>query len=374
MESILIVILLIGVIVLLALFYIQSRSLPSSAGLIQQQMDSIRREMSDQLSRSQTHLNEELTRQSLPFTQQMGQLAENVQLASGQMGLRFDHASHLVGEVQQNLRALSLATEKVYEVGKDISSLQEILKAPKLRGSFGEFLLGELLSQILPSSSFTLQYMFKSGEIVDALIHLGQGGIPVDSKFPLDNFKKMMESSLGEEEKKAHRRKFIQDMKRHVDQISSKYILPDEGTFDFAFMYIPAENVYYEIIIKDEEMGDEKPLSAYSLAKKVIPVSPNSFYAYLQSILLGLKGFHMEKSARETLDYISRLRVDFLKFKEDFEILGKHLNNARLKYEESVRKSDRFHDKLNEFEIPLQKEPDQVAEINRRGSGNPLQS
>jgi DNA recombination protein RmuC len=302
----------------------------------------------------------------------MGQLAENVQLASGQMGLRFDHASHLVGEVQQNLSALSIATEKVYEVGKNISSLEEILKAPKLRGSFGEFLLGELLSQILPSSSFTLQHMFKSGEIVDALIHLGQGGIPIDSKFPLDNFRKMMESALTEEERKVYRRKFIQDMKKHVDQISSKYILPDEGTFDFAFMYIPAENVYYELIIKEEGLGSEKPLSAYSLSKKVIPVSPNSFYAYLQSILLGLKGFHLEKSSREILDYLSRLRVDFLKFKEDFDVLGKHLNNARIKYEESVRKSDRFHDKLNEFEIPLQNGLDQGADIERRVSEGPI--
>jgi DNA recombination protein RmuC len=215
-------------------------------------------------------------------------------------------------------------------------------------------LLAELLSQVLPASSYTLQHRFKSGETVDALIHLGQGGIAIDSKFPLENFRKMGDSSLAEEEKKGFQRKFVQDVRRHIDAISGKYIVPDEGTIDFAFMYIPAENVYYEIIIKEEGTGAGTALSDYSMAKRVIPVSPNSFYAYLQSVLLGLRGFHLEKSSRKMLDYLSRLRVDYARFRDDFEILGRHLNHARIKYEESERRSERFHDRLNELEIPLQ--------------------
>ncbi len=361
--------------VLIIFFFLsRDRSVPSSTVLIQQQIDFVRREMSEKFSQTLTHMHEQLTGQSLQMNQQMGQLVqemhaqlgkmgEQIQNATGQMGLRLDHTALVVGEVQQNLGALSKATEKVYEVGKDIASLQEILKAPKLRGILGEFFLGELLTQILPASYFTLQYPFKSGEMVDALIHLGEGGVPVDAKFPLENFKRMIESS-NDEERKGFRKKFSQDVKKHIDQIAGKYILPDEGTFDFAFMYIPAENVYYETIIKEETRTDDKPLSVYALEKKVIPVSPNSFYAYLQVILLGLKGLHIEQSAKEILEYLFRLKGDFAKFNEDFEVLGKHLNNAKIKYEESIRKLDRFNEKLEEIEDPLHQISHSVKKID----------
>ncbi len=355
-------------------FLSRGRTVPSTTVLIQQQIDFVRREMSEKFSQTLTHMHEQLTGQSLQMNQQMGQLiqemhaqlgkmGEQIQNATGQMGLRLDHTALVVGEVQQNLGALSKATEKVYEVGKDIASLQEILKAPKLRGILGEFFLGELLTQILPTSYFTLQYPFKSGEIVDALIHLGKGGVPVDSKFPLENFKRMIESS-SEEERRGYRKKFSQDVKKHIDQIAGKYILPDEGTFDFAFMYIPAENVYYETIIKEETRTEDKTLSVYALEKKVIPVSPNSFYAYLQVILLGLKGLHIEQSAKEILEYLFRLKGDFAKFNEDFEVLGKHLNNAKIKYEESIRKLDRFNEKLEEIEDPLHQITHSVKKID----------
>ncbi|MBI3606283.1 MAG: DNA recombination protein RmuC [Nitrospirae bacterium] len=361
--------------VLIIFFFLSRyRSAPSSTVLIQQQIDFVRREMSEKFSQTLTHMHEQLTGQSLQMNQQMGQLVqemhaqlgkmgEQIQNATGQMGLRLDHTALVVGEVQQNLGALSKATEKVYEVGKDIASLQEILKAPKLRGILGEFFLGELLTQILPASYFTLQHPFKSGEMVDAMIHLGEGGVPVDSKFPLENFKRMIESS-NDEERKGFRKKFSQDVKKHIDQIAGKYILPDEGTFDFAFMYIPAENVYYETMIKEETRTDDKPLSVYALEKKVIPVSPNSFYAYLQVILLGLKGLHIEQSAKEILEYLFRLKGDFAKFNEDFEVLGKHLNNAKIKYEESVRKLDRFNEKLEEIEDPLHQISHSVKKID----------
>ncbi|MBI1821127.1 MAG: DNA recombination protein RmuC [Nitrospirae bacterium] len=363
---------LIGVLVFFVFF--QSKLISPSTLLIQQQIDYVRTEMSEKFSQTLTHVNEHLTQQSLQLNQQMGNLVqemhaqlgkmgEQIHSAAGQMGARLDHAACVVGEVQQNLGALSKATENVYEVGKDIASLQEILKTPKLRGSFGEFFLGELLGQILPSSCFTLQHVFKSGDIVDALIHLGQGGVPVDSKFPLENFKRMI-GSMNEEERKGYRKKFVQDVKKHIDQISLKYILPDEGTFDFALMYIPAENVYYETIIKEELKGEETSISLYSLERKVIPVSPNCFYAYLQAIVLGLKGLRIENSAKEILDYLSRLKGDFVRFNEEFEILGKHLNNSRLKYEDAVRKLDRFYNKLEEIEDPLHSVKPSVKNID----------
>ena len=261
------------------------------------------------------------------------------------LGERLDNAARVVGNVQKSLGSLEEANRKIYDVGKDIASLQEILRAPKLRGGLGEFFLGDLLSQILPPDHFTTQYSFRSGEKVDAAIRLGGSLVPVDSKFPLENFRRMLEA-VSDEEKTRARRQFMADVKKHVDAIASKYILPDEGTYDFALMYIPAENVYYETIIKDDSLGGERSLSQYALGKRVIPVSPNSFYAYLQAIVLGLKGMKIEEHAKEIIQYLSRLEGDFAKFKEEFTLLGKHLGHAQSSFQSAEKRLDQFGQKL----------------------------
>jgi len=193
-----------------------------------------------------------------------------------------------------------------------------------------------------------MQYSFKSGDTVDAVIHVRDNHlIPVDSKFPLENFKKMYEET-EEKPRNDFRKAFINDVKKRIDEISSKYILPDEGTLDFALMYVPAENVYYEMIIKNQQ--DNTNLSSYAFSKKVIPVSPNTFYVYLQTILIGLKGFQIEKKAGEILTSLSRLRGDFVKFGDDFTLVGKHLGHARGSYENSEKRLARFSDKLGQVE------------------------
>ncbi|MEW6685963.1 MAG: DNA recombination protein RmuC [Candidatus Edwardsbacteria bacterium] len=275
-------------------------------------------------------------------------LARQMDSTNKTLNERLDNASKVIGEVQRNLGEMTKETERMREIGKDIAKLSEILAPPKLRGKVGEFLLSELLSQILPRTYFSLQYKFKSGEPVDAVIHLGEGMVPVDAKFPLENFRKMLETS-SEEERKNWRREFIKDVKKRIDE-TAKYIMPDEGTFDFVLMYIPAENVYYETIIKDESFGEDKSLLNYALGQHVIPVSPNSFYAYLQAILLGLRGLHVEESAKEIISSLSRLDGDLAKFREDFETMGRHLANAKNKYEEAERKLDRFQDRLTNIE------------------------
>ena len=261
------------------------------------------------------------------------------------LGERLDRAAQVVGHVQKSLGGLEEANRKIYEVGKDIASLQEILRAPKLRGGLGEFFLGDLLAQILPADHFQLQFAFKSGEKVDAVIMLGGAFVPVDAKFPLENFKRIMEGAT-EEDKSRARRQFASDVKRHVDAIANKYIVPDEGTYDFALMYIPAENVYYETIIKDDALGGEKSISNYALAKRVVPVSPNSFYAYLQAIVLGLKGMKIEESAREIYQYLARLESDFSKFRDDFGVLGRHLGHAQSTFQSAEKRLDQFGQKL----------------------------
>jgi DNA recombination protein RmuC len=149
-------------------------------------------------------------------------------------------------------------------------------------------------------------------------------------------------------------------VKRHIDDIASKYIVPHEGTYDFALLYIPAENVYYETITKDDSFGEEKGVLNYALKKKVIPVSPNSFYAYLQVIVLGFKGLKIEEHAREILAMLGGLGKDLRTFKEDFQLVGKHLTNALNKFEESRRRLDKFSFKLEQIEnrppLPLEEE------------------
>jgi len=273
------------------------------------------------------------------------QLTSQLNAITSQVSERLGDTTQVVTSVKESLGRMEEANRRIFEVGKDISSLQDLLRAPTFRGEVGEFLLANLLGQILPQEHFTLKHKFKNGEVVDAVIRLGNRLVPVDSKFPLENFKRMLETS-GEEDKQASRREFVRDVKKHIDDISDKYILPDEDTFDFALLYIPAENVYYETIIKDETVGEEKGICSYALSKRVIPVSPNSFYAYLQALVLGLKGLRIEKAAEEILGNLTRLRGDLIKFKEDFEVLGRHLSNSRTRYEEAGRKLDRLGEKL----------------------------
>ncbi|MDI6839950.1 MAG: DNA recombination protein RmuC [bacterium] len=240
------------------------------------------------------------------------------------------------------IKDTAVAAQQVLDIGKNISTLQDLLKPPQFRGGLGETFLEHLLNEILPSQYYKTQYVFKTGAKVDAVIHLGDKLVPVDSKFPLGAFEPMIKSTT-EAERVAYRRGFMKDVKKHVNDIASKYILPDEGTYNFALMYIPAENVYYETIIKDT---DTDSIFSYAIGKKVIPVSPSSFYAYLQVIIEGLRGFQIEKSVQKVIQSISRLRGDFERFKVDFDVLRTHLRNAMNKFDEAERRLVQLGDKL----------------------------
>jgi len=312
--------------------------------LMQQQIDQLRVQLSQALDNNTQLVQQQLGQVLGNVNERLKENGEILERTQQNLGERLDNAARVVGSVQKSLGGLEEANRKIYEVGKDIASLQEILRAPKLRGGLGEFFLEDLLAQILPTHHFAIQHAFKSGERVDAVIKLGGSLVPVDSKFPLENFKRIFEAA-NDDERARNKRQFINDVKKHVDAIAGKYILPDEGTYDFALMYIPAENVYYETIIKDGS-EEERNLSQYALSKRVIPVSPNSFYAYLQAIVLGLKGMKVEERAKEIIQYLSQLRGDFGKFRDDFGLLGKHLGHAQSSYQTTEKRLEQFGQRI----------------------------
>ena len=257
------------------------------------------------------------------------------------VGEKVEGSMAVFGDVRERLGELTQRARDIQEVGKNVSSLQELLRAPKFRGGFGELLLERLLADILPADSYSRQYGFKDGQIVDAVVRIGNKLVPIDSKFPTGDFEQITRAESEEEQRKL-RKQFAHNIKKHVDDVA-KYILPDENTFDFALMYIPAENIYYETIIRGSGEGD---ILSYSLDRRVVPVSPNSFYAYLQVIVQGLRGLQFEKAAGEILSYVRRLQGDLNSFEDDFDKLGGHIRHAANKYDEASRKLTRFEDKL----------------------------
>lgn len=220
---------------------------------------------------------------------------------------RLDHAARVIGDVNKNIGEFS-------EIGRGMKDLQEFLSSPKLRGNIGEQVLKELLKQFLPNESFNLQYTFKSGEKVDAAIMTSGGIIPIDSKFPLENFRKMQKDPI-------YKKTFESDVRKHIDDISKKYILTDEGTIDYALMYIPSEVIYYEI-------ANNQDLFDYAQTKRVLPVSPTTFYAYLKAILMSFEGQKIEKQAKEILASLRAIKKDYGKVEENLSVLQKHLVNA----------------------------------------------
>ncbi|HST24424.1 MAG TPA: DNA recombination protein RmuC [Gaiellaceae bacterium] len=251
-------------------------------------------------------------------------------------------------DIAEKLGRVEGATAQMLARANDLARLEQILRPPKARGGFGELLLENLLRDRLPPSAYQTQYGFKSGERVDAVIRV-EKLVPIDAKFPLDNFERMVEVQ-DEADRELFAKAFGRDVKGHIDAIAQKYIRPAEGTFDFAFMYLPVEGIYYELV-----SGRTGALLKYAHDRRVYPVSPTTLTAYLQVIAFGLKGMEFEQNAHEVMAYLADLRKDFGRFRDDFDVVGKHLGNAQSKYAEAEKRLDRFDGKLeraSEHETP----------------------
>lgn len=324
METVLLIILIVLVSLVMALLFHTSATnrdkltqQQTAVTTLQQQLDSILK-------------SADSTRNVLADSLQKGQSA----MIAGQQS-----TCDTLGKLNTQIGQLISASTQMQKVGDEVRRLQEILASPKLRGNLGEWSLDNLLSQILPQAGYQLQYGFKDGQKVDALVKLADYAVPIDAKFPLANFEPVLKADSDDARTKL-RRQFQSDVIKHIDKIASSYIRPAEGTVDFAIMFIPAENVYYEAIIQYPD--DAKNVLQYALDKKVIPVSPNLLYAYLMTVAMGLHGLQIEKQAAEIRQNLKTLAGSLTDFTSTFEILGKHLRNAYSQYDDGQKKLDRF--------------------------------
>src|SRR5581483_3302613 len=260
------------------------------------------------------------------------QMVRTLQENSKQLNQRLDRAAEVIGTVGKEVGQMS-------EIGRSMKELQEFLKSPKLRGNIGEQVLKDLIAQMFPKNSFHLQYQFKSGEKVDAAIQTDAGILPIASKFPMENFIKMNKAK-DETEKKFFEKELERDIKKHIDAISQKYILPEEGTMDFALMYVPSESVYYELC-------NSTTIMDYARRQRIYIVSPSTLYAHLQTILLSFEGKKIESKSKEVFKMLRALQVDYEKVDENLSTLGKHIVNAHSQFQNVSTGFLRFGQKLD---------------------------
>ncbi|OGY19104.1 MAG: hypothetical protein A2900_01165 [Candidatus Chisholmbacteria bacterium RIFCSPLOWO2_01_FULL_50_28] len=258
-------------------------------------------------------------------------ITETLLKSSHSLNQRLDKAAEVIGELKKEAGQFST-------ISQSMRDLQAFLQSPKLRGNIGEQVLNDLISQIFPKKSFHLQYTFKSGNTVDAAIRTDAGIIPIDSKFPLENFQRMVVGETKEDRQTA-KREFHKDIRRHIDDIARKYILPEEGTMDFALMYLPSEPVYYEIV-------NETATTDYARQKRVYPVSPTTLYAHLQMILLSFEGKKIESRAKEIFVLLRAIQKDYEKVDSHLGTLGNHITNTYNKFSEVTSAFTRMGHKL----------------------------
>ncbi len=251
----------------------------------------------------------------LLINQNMIGVQERLDKATESLNSRLDNAAKIIGGVQKELST-------VQEIGRGIKEFQELLNSPKLRGNIGEHILYDSLAQVFSKEHYETQYHFRDGSAVDAIIRTNNGIIPIDAKFPMDNFRRLL-AAENDETRTIERREALRAVKKHIDDISRKYILPAEGTVDFAVMYVPSENIYYEVMMAEEEIME------FAKNRKVLLVSPNSFFHFLRVIMMGLERVKLEEEAKRMLELIKGVQQESSKFGEALSLTNKHVTNAK---------------------------------------------
>jgi len=293
-------------------------------------LESLRKELHDQNHRNRQEMKEELKTMNLVLQSSMTESQKTIQR-------QFSESSKIIQEVTQKLTKLDETNKQVVNFAEQMQSLENILKNPKHRGILGEYFLETLLSNILPPSQFKMQYSFSNAEIVDAAIYFRDKIIPVDAKFSLEKYNKIMQEN-DETRRTVLEKEFKLDIKNRIDE-TSKYIRPSENTTDFAFMFIPAEGIYYNLLIYKSGSIDvnTNDLIEYAFKKRVIIVSPTSFYAYLQTVLQGLKALEMENSVKEIIKRVEDLGRHLNSYQTYMDKLGNNLSTTVNMYNNAAK-------------------------------------
>ncbi|PIR70428.1 MAG: DNA recombination protein RmuC [Candidatus Niyogibacteria bacterium CG10_big_fil_rev_8_21_14_0_10_42_19] len=286
-----------------------------------------------------------LTRKSESFVMLQGhlqdisrQLDEKLSHSSRMAEHQFSESSKIIRDVTERLTKLDETNKQVTGFAEQLRSLQDVLQNPKQRGVLGEYYLETVLKNVLPPGSYQMQYKFSDGTIVDAVIFLKDQIIPIDSKFSLENYNRLLVEKDPQEREKIEKQ-FRNDLKMRIDE-TSKYIKPQEQTLDFAFMFIPSEAIYYDLLVN--QVGavkvDTGGLVSYAVSqKRVFIVSPTTFFAYLQAVLQGLKAMKIEESAKEIRQRVGELSKHLLSYDDYMQKLGKNMGVAVGSYNQAYK-------------------------------------
>jgi DNA recombination protein RmuC len=314
------------------------------------QLSAVRQEMQSSLAAQGQNVTAQINHLVQAMTQQLGQVRQELQSGVASTGqLATDAQRDVAQRLQSSTEALLQMSQKIGEVhqtSQDLSkaaqTLQSVLGGAKTRGTLGEVTLDRLLGDALPQSAYSTQHRFDStGAIVDAIVRSGERILSIDSKFPLEAYRRLVE--FGDDA----RRDFSLAVRRHADSIAEKYILPGEHTFDYALMFVPSEGVYYELLMtQDAKYGR---LDEYCREKRVFPVSPNTFYACLSAVAISLQGQKIEENARHLLNGMAGLKKQFESFADVYEKLGTHLRHSQQCYEEADSRLTRARNSLEQM-------------------------
>ncbi|MGB8540133.1 MAG: DNA recombination protein RmuC [Candidatus Acidiferrales bacterium] len=314
-------------------------------------LSAVRQEMQNSLAMQGQSMAAQINHLMQAVTTQLGQVRQELQTGVASTGkLASDAQIAMAQQLQassETIRKMSVQLGEVQQAGRDMSqatqTLQSILGGAKTRGTLGEVALERLLEDALPHSAYSTQHRFAStGAIVDAIVRSGERLLSVDSKFPLEAYRRLLET--GDDA----RRDFCVAVRKHADCIAEKYILPDEHTFDYALMFVPSEGVYYELLLtEDSKYG---MLDEYCRSKRVFPVSPNTFYACLSAFAISLQGQKIEERTRHILAGMAGLKKQFEGFSDVYERLGNHLRHAQQSYEEADSKLTRTRNSLEQLD------------------------
>jgi len=307
----------------------KDKSQDQSIVLLQKQISDLTRDLNSRLTEQNKTLRDQMRDSNSTIQRQFAISSRNISSIN-------KSTTKIVKEVTEKLTKLDETNKQVVNFADQLQSLENILKNPKQRGILGEYFLETLLGNLLPPSQYKMQYKFEDGNIVDAVIFIKKIIIPIDAKFSLEAYNKIQKEKNKERRKKLQKQ-FKRDLKNRIDE-TSKYIRPEEKTTDFAFMFIPAEGIYYNLLVyKVGSDVSSKDLIEYAFSKRVIIVSPNSFFAYLQTVLQALKTLKVQESVKSIIKNVTKLQKHLATYDENFKKLGKHIGTTVSSYNRSYK-------------------------------------